>query len=140
MQKYSWDSNLETGIDLIDNQHKELFRLLDNVTEAIKTNNLDEEVMKSLVFLSDYTNHHFSEEEEIMKKNNYHSLPQHKQIHNELKIYVANMIADIEKNGIDITSIILIQQKISDWLVNHIGKVDKAFSVFLNNKTLTKGE
>lgn len=64
---FPWSQNFETGIELIDNQHKELVSILNQLANTIVN---DDEVEVDSVFekLSAYTEYHFSEEEKIWSK------------------------------------------------------------------------
>ena len=49
-----WTADLATGVDEIDNQHKELFQRINNLLEACNHGKGKEEVKKVISFLEDY--------------------------------------------------------------------------------------
>ena len=60
-----WTEDLATGVNKIDNQHKELFKRINNLLEACNQGRGKNEVEKVIKFLDDYVIIHFSEEENI---------------------------------------------------------------------------
>ena len=85
MEKVGWDESLSIGVDLIDGQHKMLIQRLSEVSEAIEMNQGEGTIAKTLDFLIDYTNFHFSSEEKQMAEKNYPGLDLQKQQHEEFK-------------------------------------------------------
>ena len=63
MKKIEWDKSLATGIKSIDYEHKMLIERLNAVIEAIDNSQGEGAIAKTLDFLLDYTNFHFSNEE-----------------------------------------------------------------------------
>ena len=66
-----------TGMETIDNQHRKIFQLADQVYELLKDENMlykDGVLLKIVEELQAYTRYHFSEEEAYMEKINYSRL------------------------------------------------------------------
>ena len=60
-----------TGIELVDEEHKHLFDIIRDTNDVIHAELLHDkydEIMRLLAELKDYTESHFSDEEELMKK------------------------------------------------------------------------
>lgn len=128
-----WNDNLSIGVERIDNQHKELFVRINLLLESMKNQRGQDEILNTLNFLEDYVIKHFDEEEVIQKKTNYPGYEvQHAQ-HEDFKNGLLNLRKTIETDGIKSSSIIIIQQKICDWWLNHINKLDMELGVFLSN-------
>jgi hemerythrin len=111
-----WSSDLETGIEDIDNQHKRIVDYLNELNSANETGNRNatKDVLNKLI---DYTQTHFTFEESLLERANYPFLRAHKRVHD----IFAQRIADFLKRadaGEDITPELLSMLKI--WLVNHI--------------------
>ena len=66
MDKITWDDSLTVDNGLIDKQHKMLIQRLNDMSNAIEMNRGIEKIMKTLSFLIDYTDFHFSTEEKNM--------------------------------------------------------------------------
>lgn len=126
-----WKENLSVGIDKIDNQHKELFDRMNKLILAMREGKGKGEVMDTLKFLEDYVVKHFSEEEELQKKNNYPKYEtQHKE-HEEFKMSLMDFKNMIEKEGISSAVAIRLQTKMSFWWRKHIKDLDMDLGKFL---------
>src|SRR5471030_1510520 len=127
----NWNNNLSTGIVSIDNQHQELFNLINQLITSMKEGKGKVEVIKTLDFLEEYVIKHFNEEEEIQKKNNYPQVDiQHKQ-HEEFKKELKQLRMVFETTGVSALFVINMQQKMSTWWRSHINDLDKDLGKYL---------
>ncbi len=129
----SWSDKYSVNIEIIDEQHKELFNILDNCYELLLKNKDDDKYDKIITILEDlknYTIYHFKTEEEFMKKNGYSKFLSHKFAHD----------AFIEQiKGFDLYSIDTDQKKsindlldiVSNWIKFHILETDKNIHKYL---------
>lgn len=80
----NWDNSFRVNIDSIDEQHKKIMEMIndlhDSITEGAARRNLNE----ALVRLSVYMVKHFVYEENLFKKHNYKYQKEHKKDHDEL--------------------------------------------------------
>ncbi len=118
-----------TGMETIDDQHRKIFQLADQVYELLKDENMlykDGELLKIVQELQDYTKYHFSEEEIYMEKIGYSRLE-------EQKIQHEKFIEELDKLNQAVQQISLRNQdqviiKLLDyltyWLKVHIEKFD----------------
>jgi hemerythrin len=134
MEKIEWDDSFSIGIDLIDEQHKMLIQRLKAVTEAIESNQGEGTIAKTLDFLLDYTDFHFSEEEKQMAGHDYPGLDLQKQQHEEFKDSVKKLVEDFEQEGAVKDIADHIRDFLFNWLVKHIKEVDHQFGQFLKQK------
>jgi len=129
-----WRENLAIGVKEIDDQHKELFKIVNDLFEACNKAKGKEEVGKVIDFLGDYVVKHFNNEEKLQQKHNYPDYASHKQKH---ELFIQEFIElknQFEKEGPSGLFVIKVNKKVIDWLVQHIGKVDKALGLYLKNK------
>ena len=77
MEKIQWSNDLSVGVDLIDEQHKMLIDRLNNLSEAIETRQGGMQIAKTLGFLIEYTDFHFSAEMKHMEANGYPGAESH---------------------------------------------------------------
>ena len=84
-----WSDQLNTGIPSVDEQHKNLVNLLNNLHQAMLSRQAKEQMGEILDRLIDYTDYHFKHEEEFMEEINYDQLEEHKELHE--KIIVENL-------------------------------------------------
>jgi hemerythrin len=116
MSQLHWSNDLDTGIVVIDKQHR---RIVDYINELSAAHDKGDASVTSHVLneLVEYTLSHFSFEEELQEKANYPFLKAHKRVH---EIFTRR-VAEMQKraaNGEDVTDEVLSMLKI--WLINHI--------------------
>ena len=99
MVKIEWDDSLSVGIHLIDEQHKMLIQRLQALVHAIETYQSVNEIVKTLDFLIEYTNFHFSTEEKHMNETKYPDLTSHRAHHEEFKTTLQSLTVDFEEDG-----------------------------------------
>lgn len=116
MPYFTWESSLETGIDIIDTQHRRIVDYINQLHDAIANKNR-EGVDTILDQLIDYTITHFTFEESLMEKAGYRHVDGHKTVHGVF----ANRIVAYKQRfeaGEDIAKRLLSDLRI--WLTNHI--------------------
>ncbi|OQZ04252.1 MAG: hypothetical protein B6D34_04570 [Candidatus Brocadia sp. UTAMX1] len=129
-----WTESLSVGVGTIDEQHKGIFSRVNNLLSAMAQGKGRDEVGKVIVFLADYVVKHFSAEEAIMAKNNYDGLLSQKAEHAQFIKDFSVLKKDFETRGVTPHLVIQVQQKICNWLTNHIGNEDKKIGAFLKMK------
>lgn len=116
-----------TGIELIDNEHKELFRIVDQANRLVKS--YDEasgydKILDILDNLKEYTKEHFSDEEEYMEGIHYEGLEAQKRAHDAFIQKLENIdVSEIDQNPQETLQQLL--EFLLGWLVNHILHTDK---------------
>ncbi|MDR1901087.1 MAG: hemerythrin family protein [Treponema sp.] len=128
---YQWDSSLETGYELIDNQHKQLIIALNNLLDACRNGKGSEEVKKTMDFLTGYTVKHFSDEEKLQKQYKYPDYFIHKQYHDDFKVTVGKLTEKVIQDGPTEEVIGLVSTSIGGWLLNHIKGDDFRMAVYI---------
>lgn len=116
-----------TGIDLIDREHKELFRLVGKVNKMVR-DQVDksdvEDILKVLRGLREYTDFHFKDEEEYMESIQYDGLEAQKRAHTAFIEKVDGITKEeIDKNPQEYMESLV--EFLLGWLINHIVHVDK---------------
>jgi len=132
----NWDNDLSTGIENIDNQHKELFNRINQLLLAMKDGTAKDDVIKTLDFLEEYVIKHFTEEEMIQKKNDYPKYNiQHEQ-HQQFKGELKKLRETFDSKGTSSLLVLNVQKEMSTWWRSHITSLDKDLGKFLieNNK------
>lgn len=131
---FAWRPDLSVGFDEIDSQHKELFARVNKLLEAASQGKGKEEVGKTIEYLGQYVVSHFGMEERHMTRGQYPELPSHKAQHVQFTSDFSALKKKFEAEGPSSQLTILIQRQVCDWLINHIGKTDKALGAFLRAK------
>ena len=66
-----WDKNLDTGIEWIDQQHKQLLKNIENLVNAFIVNSDEENIKNVIDFLKIYVHTHFNAEQNYMNQFKY---------------------------------------------------------------------
>jgi hemerythrin len=131
--EHKWDSSLEVGYELIDNQHKQLFQAIYDLIDNCDGAHSGEQLKKSMDFLNSYTIKHFFEEEQIQQKYNYPDFPNHKKLHDGFKEVVKDFSHRLILEGVSKELAEEVRKKIYDWLVSHIKIQDKKLGIHLKS-------
>ena len=125
-----WSNSLSTGLLWQDTQHKELFRRINNLLEAMNVGRGKEEVIRLFQFLDDYIVVHFEAEEQAMSRFNYPQMVSHLAEHTRFIEDISKLSAECVEN-MTTGLVIKVQRQVVDWLINHIGGIDKELGKFL---------
>lgn len=124
---YEFKEEFLTGIEQIDNEHRKLFEIADELYELKHAEFIPDKydnIREILGQLKDYTLIHFEHEEEYMKSINYKRMFTQKSQHDALKEMIGEWDLDaIDENQDEAIEEML--QVVTDWLVNHILNQDK---------------
>ena len=137
MVKIEWTPGLAIGIELVDTQHKMLLEKLNDISEAIENQMGVDAITKTLDFMVDYTDFHFTAEEKHMTAHNYPGLAAHRLKHGELKKTLKNLVEDFEEEGATQALADAIDTFLGNWLIKHIEEVDLVFGTFLKENKIT---
>jgi hemerythrin len=121
---YEWDDGMKIGYPEIDEQHKGLFDFMNEFFAPCAAGAEHEEIEKIIDYLEKYSQNHFTDEERIQVENNYPGYSQHKRYHEEFKIVVRGLRADLERMGPTPELIAQIEMAVGSWLVDHIQTED----------------
>ena len=134
MSEFEWDDSLSVGVDLIDEQHKMLIEKLGDLSDALKKSVEHNEILKTLEFVIDYTDFHFTAEEKTMAENDYPGLEFQQQQHAEFKVTLNNILEDFKEEGPTTAVANSVNVFLLNWLINHIKGVDLQLGKFLTEK------
>lgn len=127
-----WKDEYSVGIDSIDQQHRRLVNLINQLHTAVHYSTGEEFEREALDELVDYTKTHFNYEEGLMQEHGYPDFEPHKAQHEKMIAKVGEVLAEYEKD--QDTAMKNALSYLSDWLINHINGTDKEYSSFLIGK------
>jgi hemerythrin-like metal-binding protein len=127
-----WKDEYSVGIESIDQQHRRLVNLINQLHTAVSYSTGEEFEREALDELVDYTKSHFTYEEGLMEQNGYPDFDAHKAQHKQMIEKVGEVLAEYEKD--QDTAMNNALDYLSDWLINHINGTDKQYSSFLIGK------
>jgi hemerythrin len=118
----TWQDDLNTGIKVIDNQHRRIVEMINHLHEAMDHRDRQElnDILDELV---DYTLSHFTFEESLMEDAGYEFTRAHKRVHEVFVKRVSEYRLRF-RAGEDIGHELM--HTLSHWLFNHIRNDDKA--------------
>ena len=131
----SWSDRLSCGIDLIDEQHKGLVALVNEMYNHVTGNEIQEYEYFNKVIQEaiNYAKTHFATEEKLMLEAKLPGYAKHKRAHG---LFILTVIDNIDhyKTGKRF-NLFSFTKFLKDWVLSHIALVDK--QCFANLKTLT---
>ncbi len=130
-----WTEDLATKISVIDGQHKEIIRIINELLDSCKEGKGTEVVKKVVFFLDDYVKTHFDTEEKYMKMYNYPDYTLHKKQHELFSIKSNELKEQLLKEGPTLSFTIAVSNTLVSWLINHIRKVDGEMAKFLRSQS-----
>ena len=131
-QFVSWDDSYSVGIRIIDDDHKKLLSLINNLQTAVLYPTGEAFERQALTELVDYTKYHFRREEEMMRDNGYPNFESHKQEHEQMIAKVGEFMEDYERNQEGAIHGLI--QFLKSWLIGHINGTDQEYAPFLHEK------
>lgn len=128
----AWDPSLATGDSMIDSQHQELYRIVNELYEACSEGVDQQRVDAVLEQLLSYTVKHFGAEEDLMARTGYPSelLRAHVAIHDELKRRVIELVEARERG--ELQTAMPVVELVHDWLGTHINQIDRKVAQHVN--------
>lgn len=135
MALFEWKDSYSVGIESIDEDHKGLINIINELFDAVSHGKAKEHLSGVLAKLIDYTKIHFKREETYFEKTNYPLLEEHKQQHDAFIVRINNLQKDFDKMNLTISVELL--KFLTDWLVNHILSVDRKYKEHFQKYGLT---
>lgn len=131
---FAWTKDLETGNAQIDAEHQQLIAALNKLLSACSSGKGRDEIGNTMDFLSQYTKTHFAHEELLQIQSKYPDYANHKQYHEGFIQVVSDLSARLKKDGPSIQLVGEINQKLGDWLVNHIKREDRKVAAHIQSQ------
>lgn len=117
------------GIDVIDDQHRHLVLLLNQLNQALANPHTNEHIHQLFVEVINYTVDHFKTEFQLMQEANYPDIAAHEEVHERLLQEIRDVMQHFDQGNE-----LLILQTLKDWLLNHIVQSDQPLADFLISK------
>ena len=124
-----WDESYSVGLDVIDDDHKKLLGMINQLQTASHYTTDDTMIEHILDDLIDYTKYHFLREEKIMLDCDYPELTAHKKLHQDMISQVTKFVDDYRLHKT--RTIDEVTQYLKSWLINHINGSDKEYMPYI---------
>ncbi len=132
MELIEWNESLYIGIKSVDEQHKMLVNILNNLNNTLQKQGEPDEIVQAFDAVKVYTIKHFKYEEDLFKQYNYPETKEHIQEHHQLIEQLETLHQGLLEGNIMIGVELLTFLK--EWLQHHILETDKAFIPFFISK------
>jgi hemerythrin-like metal-binding protein len=126
-----WSNELETGIEEIDNHHKEMLRRFNDFQTACYLEKGLDKLSDQLAFLGDYVKCHLAMEEQLQIDHNYPGYLKHKEEHDGFIRDFREFENQLNIKGTTSNLLILTNFKLVIWLAQHFNWMDKDLATFL---------
>ena len=117
---------METGIPKVGEQHRSLFRQVDELLDPTK----QDRVPAMFDFLGKYVVMHFKTEELMQKASKYPKAQEHKKLHDAFVIALSELRKEFDREGGSMLILMKITKIALDWLNTHIRGADRDFAEF----------
>jgi hemerythrin len=135
MPLITWTDNMLVHVEIIDNQHKKLVALLNDLDEALNQKREKDQLAKTITALAEYTFYHFMTEEKYFDQFQYPETLHHKNEHQYFVEKITEFQQSYDQGEATLTTDII--QFLKSWIINHIQKSDRKYAPLFNAKGLT---
>ena len=132
MAEIIWRETFNLGITKIDEQHKKLIEIINELYNAHRRGTGQAIMSEILDELVDYTNYHFSMEEDLFTQFDYPAKEAHKSEHSYFVEKISNLQLESKKGNLLLS--LKTVDFLKDWTINHILGTDIEFANFLKEK------
>ena len=130
----TWKDNFSVKVPSIDQQHKKLVELINELYNKFYAGIDNEYLHKIFQELEDYAVYHFNYEEKFMKLHGFKGYAEHQKEHESFKekigVYKQNLDAGNTSDMIDLITFL------KDWLLKHIMGTDQKYAGLFHEKGL----
>lgn len=127
-----WTEDLRIGITGIDDQHRQLVSLINELHLAVEYGKGEEVILPVLEKLHNYANTHFRDEEALLEHHNYPEASGHAEEHRE---FLARL-NELQRQYRSLKEVLTVHVKnyLRNWFFTHIQIEDMKYKTFLESK------
>ena len=136
MAAMSWTTSMSVGVPELDDDHKGLIHIINQLDESAGAEGRQAVVRQSLVALIRYAESHFGREEEVMMVCGYPPLAAHKGEHRAFVDKVRGVADRFEGDPEGLSAFVAkeLVEFLQDWLKKHIMIEDQAYKPFAERR------
>lgn len=129
-----WEDRYSVEVDRVDDQHKNLLNMVNELHDAMKEGEGREKIGDILSEMKDYTEYHFNSEEELMREYDYPEDKYQEQLdeHQKFVEKISEFSKDYENGKLTVSMKVL--DFLKNWLQNHILKVDSKLQPYFKDE------
>ena len=132
MSLIEWNHELAVHVSFMDDEHEELFILMNELYEAILAEQSKKDLDRGLDRLIAHAAAHFKHEETFFEDTGYADAAKHRKQHNALTKQALRLQQDYRQGEADLSADVL--KLLSKWLLNHMQTSDRKYGLHLNTK------
>ena len=132
MSIMTWKDTYSVGVAEIDQQHKKLIDLINQLDDAMSKGQGKTILEKILGDLINYCASHFALEEKLFDQHGYPDADDHKAKHKKMTEKVLSLQKQFQQEKMTITFDVM--DFLQKWLDKHILGTDKKYGPYLNSK------
>lgn len=129
MPTISWDPSMSTGVESLDDQHKQLIAWLNDLLAAMGKGRGRGEVESLLARLGDYAVMHFGNEEECMTRYRCPVAAQNAAAHKDFVATFSAFREEFQRTGATAHLVVRVENELMRWLTGHIKGTDTQLAV-----------
>jgi len=126
-----WNDSHSVGVQILDDQHKNLFKIVNELHAAMMRQEGKSAAGPLLEELLKFSQEHFATEEKMMEAAQYPGLAQHQAHHRELTRKAQEFAARYQRGESGLTIHLL--KFLNEWLNTHIHEEDMSYVPSLSN-------
>lgn len=131
MTFFPWSDDYLVHVRVIDNDHKDLVEIVNNLHTCIKNGESRVEIGRVISNLVTYVSDHFAREEALMEEYDYPGITEHKRMHRRLARTVHAIRKLFGEDPAQIDPVKLLSF-LKSWLVNHILEEDVSYVPYMH--------
>ncbi|MCL5016076.1 MAG: hemerythrin domain-containing protein [Patescibacteria group bacterium] len=143
MKKYIWKKEYGIGVKLIDEQHRQFFKIANDLLDLLGKKTINRKRISAIAFtLGDYTFYHLKTEEDYLIKFGLdNKAKSHILSHKAFRKKVEGFLAKIENknSNIELVAKDMVDFTV-DWIQNHLLTADKKYTKLLLDKGVKASE
>jgi len=127
MELFKWHKTYSVNNEELDNHHKKLCNILNNLYENCMGTELSKSLDSIAEELVSYSNYHFSAEEQHMRDIGYRDIDRQINEHREFTQRALQLQHVVNKNDLEHTKELIVF--LGSWILHHVMEEDKKYSV-----------
>lgn len=133
-----WKDKYKIGVDLIDEQHKELFQRVSDFLRSVQSvgdwDDKSGKVKETMDFMQNYVVEHFADEEVYQQEISYPEYEEHKAIHDRFRSMVNSYADRFESEGYSQALVQEFGGKLMTWLIMHVAATDQKLGTYVREQ------
>ena len=132
MALINWDPSYSVNIKQIDEQHRILIEMINDLYEAMNNVHERSELEKTINRLTSYAAIHFGWEEHYFDLFNFPKSAEHKREHKAFEKKIDAFENDFKAGRKNLSNDVI--SFLANWLINHIKVSDRSYVTYLNER------